>query len=67
MVGVSDEPRVFVVGDRMNAEAELVDVRRMRRTCIFVAVLVAHDELASGDGHHRRQQFIGHLLWVECT
>ena len=67
MTGLTDELRVLGVGDRIDADRELVDVRAVKRTFVLFAVFGAHDELASSDSRHLQQRFVSHLLWVECT
>jgi hypothetical protein len=64
---LAHEPRVLGIGDGVNAEVEVIDVRPMRRTFVVLTVFGPHDELARGDPSHRQQCFVSHFLRVECT
>ena len=67
MAGLADELRILGVGDRVDADREVVDVRTVRRTFVLFAVFGAHDEFARSDSRHLQQRFVSHLMWVECT
>ncbi len=67
MTGFMDELRILGICDRVDAHRKVVDVRPVKRTFVLFAVFGAHDEFASSDSRHLQQQFVSHLMWVECT
>ena len=59
--GVADEPRVLGVGDRLNAQEEVVQVDPVGGTFVLFRILGAHEEFAGGDQREFGREVARHV------